>query len=240
MIGLIIDGALLLMAVVFAIRHARLGFIKSVLNSIKAFVALGIAYIFRAPAARLIDSMFMKDIAYNWVYNSLVSSKEGANPSFDLVSLYEDFPVAYNLLSKFGLDLTELESGVLNSLDTLSDEIITSLAERIGGALSSLISTVIGFVAVFIVALIVLSIVIAILNLITKFPVIKFFNRVLGALIGVFWAALSAWGVGMEITLISGFIPNIVSPELINESMVLNFLSGIDLFDKIPGMGPQS
>jgi hypothetical protein len=40
----------------------------------------------------------------------------------------------------------------------------------------------------------------------------------------------------MAITVISGFIPNVVSPELVNESVVLNFLSSIDLFNKIPGM----
>ena len=52
MIGLIIDGVILLMAVIFAIRHARLGFVKSVLNSVKAFVAIGIAYVLRAQIGR--------------------------------------------------------------------------------------------------------------------------------------------------------------------------------------------
>ncbi len=235
MTGLIIDGVILLMAVIFAIRHARIGFVKSVLDSVKAFVAIGIAYVLRAPAARFVDSMFMKNVAYNWVYDSLMASRGGSDPTFNLVTLYEDFPVAFNLLSKFGLDLTEIE-GNIGAIETIPDEAVVALAERIGGSLSMLISTVIAFVAVFIIALIVLTLVIALLNVITKLPVIKFFNRILGAVIGVFWAALSAWGIGMAITVISGFVPNVVSPELVNESVVLNFLSSIDLFNKIPGM----
>lgn len=235
MIGLIIDGVLLLMAVIYAIRHARLGFIKSVLSSVKAFAALGIAYILRAPVARLVDSMFMRNVAYNWVYNSLMASKAGTDPTFNLVTLYEDFPVAFNLLSKFGLDLTDIE-GNLGAIETLPDEAIAGLADSIGGALSSLISTVIAFVVVFIIAMIILSVIIALLNVITRLPVIKFLNRVLGAVIGVFWALLSAWSVGMVITIISGFVPSVVSPELINESIILNFLSSLSLFDKIPGI----
>ncbi len=235
MIGLVIDGALILLAVIFMIRHARLGFVKSILNSIKAFVAIGIAYVFRMPVARLIDSMFMGGVANNWVYSSLMASKNGADPAFDLVSLYNDFPLAYNLLEKFGLDTTNLGEQ-LSSVEALSDEGITALSENIGGALSSLISTIIAVVVLFVVAIIALTVLISLLNVITRLPVIKFLNRVLGAAIGLVWAALSAWSIGMAITLISGFVPDVVSPDILTESVVLRFLSSIDMLNVFPGM----
>ncbi len=235
MIGLVIDGALLLLAVIFMIRHARLGFVKSVLDSVKAFVAIGIAYIFRAPVARLVDSMFMGGVANNWVYSSLMASKNGADPAFDLVSLYNEFPLAYNLLEKFGLDTTNLGEQ-LASIETLPDEGVTALTENIGGALSSLISTIIAFVALFVVAIIILTVVISLLNVITRLPVIKFLNRVLGAAIGLVWALFSAWSIGMAITLISGFIPDVVSPDILTESIILSFLSNVDLLNVFPGM----
>lgn len=231
MVGMIIDISLLVIAVILVIRHAKVGFIKSVLDTLKAFIAAGLAFVLRAPVARLIDTSFMRNMANGWVYNSLVASANGADPAFDLVSLYNDCPMAYTvLLSKFGLN-TEGLGDKLNNLESLTNEEITGLAEEIGGPLSWICSVAIAMLAIFIVAIILLTVIIYLLNFVSKLPVIKFLNRFLGAVIGLAWAALLAFGVGVVITLGSTFLPETIPPTIISESIILSALANIDVFE---------
>ena len=114
MAGLIIDGILVFMAILFVIRHTRLGFVRSILESFKAVVAFAIAFIFRAPLARFFESAFMNKVVTKWVYKSLSKSAAGGEPTVYFVSLYDDCRPAYKLLSKFGLNTENLEEQFAN------------------------------------------------------------------------------------------------------------------------------
>ncbi len=234
--GIIIDIILLIMAVIFVIRHARLGFVKSVLNSLKALFAIAIAYVLRVPIARLFDGMFMNKSITQWVYNSLVSSANGGEPTFDLVSLYDTCPMAYNsLLAKFGLNTEGLDSQ-FSSIEELGDDALVAMSENIGSSLSYLCSLALALLLVFVIAIIALTVVIHILDLITHLPVLNFLNRVLGAVIGLVWASLLAWTIGTVLTVVSTFLPDVVGQNVITDSIILGLLAKMEALEIIPGL----
>ncbi|MBQ3040415.1 MAG: CvpA family protein [Clostridia bacterium] len=234
--GIVIDILLLAIAVIFIIRHARLGFVKSVLNSLKALLAIGLAFLLRVPVARLFDSWFMNKAVTQWVYESLSSSAIGADPAFDLVTLYETCPMAYNgLLSSFGLE-TEGLDGQITNIESLSDEAIVALSENIGSSLSYFCSIALALLVLFVIAIIALTIVIAVLDLVTRLPVLNFLNRVLGGVIGVVWAALFAWALGTVLTVVSTFLPDLIGQNAITDSIILGLLADIQALNIIPGL----
>lgn len=234
--GIVIDIILLAMAVIFIIRHARLGFVKSVLNSLKALFAIGIAFILRVPVAKLFDSMFMNKAVTQWVYNSLSSSASGGDPTFDLVTLYDTCPMAYNnFLSSFGLETEGLDTQFA-SIGEMGDDALVAMSENIGSALSYFCAMALALLVLFVIAIIVLTLVIYLLDLVTHLPVLNFLNRVLGAVIGIVWAALFAWVVGTVLTVVSTFLPDVVGQNIITDSIILGLLAKIEALNIIPGL----
>ena len=234
--GIIIDIILVIIAIIFVVRHARLGFVKSVLNSLKSLFAIGIAYVLRVPIARAFDTMFMNKSITQWVYNSLVQSAQGGEPTFDLVSLYETCPMAYNsLLAKFGLNTEELETQ-FSTIEELNDEVLVAMSENIGSSLSYFCSLAIALLVVFIIAIIALTIVIHILDLITHVPVLNFLNRLLGGAIGLVWASLLAWVIGTVLTVVSTFLPDVIGPNVVTDSIILGLLAKVEALEIIPGL----
>ena len=231
MVGMIIDVVLLVATVVLVIRHTKLGFVKSVLETLKAFIAAILAFVFRVPLARFFDTSFMRNVANGWVYNSLIASANGQDPTFNLVTLYKDCPLAYTfLLSKFGLNTEGLGERLLD-IENLTEEEINQLAVDIGGPISWLCSIILSMIAVFIVAILLITLIIWLSKFVTKLPVIKFLNRLLGAVIGLAWSLLLALGVGIVITLGSTFLPETIPPTIISESIILSALANIDVFE---------
>lgn len=234
--GIVIDIILLIMTAVFVVRHARLGFVKSVLNSLKALFAIGLAFLLRVPVAKLFDSLFMNKAVTQWVYESLLASANGTDPAFDLVTLYETCPMAYNgLLSTFGLDVEALE-GQITNVEGIGDEVLVALSENIGSSISYMCSLAIALLVLFIISIIALTIVIAVLDVVTRLPVLNFLNRVLGAVIGVVWALLFAWGLGTVLTVVSTFVPDVIGQNAITDSVVLGLLADINALNIIPGL----
>ncbi len=234
--GILIDILLLVVAAIFVVRHIRLGFVKSVLTSLKALFAVGLAFLLRVPLAHLFDSWFMNKAVTQWVYNSLVESANGADPTFNLVTLYETCPSAYHgLLSSFGLE-TEGLDGQFASIEAMNDQAITAMSENIGSSLSYFCSVALALLVAFIIAIIGLTIVIAVLDVVTRLPVINFLNKVLGAAIGLVWAALFAWVLGTVLSVVSTFVPDVIGPNAITDSFVLGLLADIKALNIIPDL----
>ena len=234
--SLIIDIVLLVITLLCVLRHARLGFVKSVLNSLKTIAAAAVAYLLRNPVATFIDESFINQPIVSWVKTSLMESASGADPTINFVTLYEDCAPAYeSFLAFFGLQVEGIDTQ-LSNISTIGEQAIDALALNIGSAISWFASLAIAILAVFIIALIVLSIVIAIVNLVTKLPVVRLVNRLLGAALGLAWAALFAFGVGTIITLIIEFLPGVVSEAVISESVILGFMMELGVLDIVPGM----
>lgn len=226
MASFIIDLIFMLIILVFSFRYARRGFVKSALDFVKTFLAGFLAYVLRIPIGKWIDSAFMNREITNLVKSSLLESQAGGDPFINFASMYKDFPVFYNvILRPFGLDESNLSS--LNSIGEASPEIIDTLSQNIGSALSYLLSISLALVGSFVVLLIIFSIIVHALDLLTKFAFINWINRILGLCFGVCVAGLIITGFSIVISFVIvhvGAHNPAFSVEIIDKSVIMSFL----------------
>ena len=236
MVSLIIDIALAIVALIVMIRHIRLGFVKSILGTFKPLIAGALAFIFRVPVAKLFRDMYIS-LLDPMVNESLTASSIGAEPSFDLVSLYNGFPMVYEkILSFFGLDLENGFRDSMANIEQLDEVAIAELSLNISSAMAWGLSLLSALLAVFIIALIVLSIITSLLDLITKIPAFNVVNRILGAAVGLFWASAFALLIGVVLTFASRLVPNVIGEGIISDSIILGLFSKLGIFQMVPGL----
>ena len=222
-LDIILGVVSLLIIVKFTVR----GFLRSVLDTLKVFIAGFLAYLIRIPVANLINTLFMQEKIVGWVRTSLQNTIAGADSFVNFQELYENVPEFYSVvLSAFGLgdvsDLAILEKATAEQVETLS--------VSIGSSLSLLFSTVIAVIVLFIVALIVLSIVIKLLDGLMNCTAVKAINRILGFAMGVVLAGAIIWLVSYAldflINMTGGFGGNLTHEQL-SESMLVSIIKNI-------------
>ena len=237
-ISLIIDIALCLISVILIIRYTCKGALKSIFSYIKVFLAIGIAFLLRNPVASLLNKMFMTESITDWVYNSLTATAKGVEPDgLNIVKLYQETPSFFtNILSKFGIDLTDFDAAI-EALPGASEEQIAELSTNIGGSSALMLSTIIAVVVVFILAIILLTVLVNLLNKVTKLPVLNFVNKILGAVIGVLISLTVIWAVSGIVTLVVNYVgpiaPETINQDIIDNSVILKLLKDTKLTDAI-------
>lgn len=236
MISLIIDGAIALVALIIIVRHTRLGFIKSILGSFKPIIAGVLAFVFRVPVAKLFVKLLTAPIT-SWAYASLSASASGAEPSFDLVSLYTSCPIVYTKgLAFFGLNVENGFHDKMMGISQLDEAGLTELSTEIGSAMCWGLSLGIALLAIFVVALILLSLITTLLDAVTRLAVLNVVNKLLGAAVGLFWSIAFALVVGFVLTMISNIVPNVVGEAIIMDSIILGTLADLNISGMIPGI----
>lgn len=236
MVSLIIDGALSLVALIVVLRHLRMGFIKSILGSFKPIMSGALAFFLRVPVAKLFKDLYTQ-LFDGWVNEALTASAQGVEPSFDFVSLYSSFPMAYEkILSYFGLDVENGFRDAMANITQLDEAAIAELSLNISSSMAWAASLLSALLLVFVASLTVLSIITSLLDLVTKVPVLNVVNKVLGALVGLLWASAFSLIVGVALIFISKLIPNVMGENIISDSIILSLFSNYGIFDMIFGL----
>ncbi len=225
--NIIIDIALGIVALLIIIKFTLRGFLRSVLETLKVFVAGFLAYLIRMPVANLINSWFMQAKIVDWVRSSLQNTIEGVDSLVNFKELYENVPEFFSVvLSAFGLG----DVSTLSTLEQATAEQVEELSLSIGSSISLLLSTVIAVIVLFIVALIVLSIVIKFLDGLMNFTAVRAINRILGFVMGVALAGAIIWlvsyGLDFLIDMTNGFGGKLTH-EIVNESMLISIIKNI-------------
>ena len=223
----IIDIVLGIVALLIIIKFTVKGFLRSVLDTLKVFVAAFLAYLIRMPVANLINSLFMQEKIVGWVRTSLQDTIAGVDSFVNFQEVYENVPEFFSVvLSAFGLG----DVSGLGTLEQATSEQVEELAVNIGSSISLLLSTTIAVIVLFIVALIVLSIVIKLLDGLMNFTAVKTINRILGFVMGVALSGgviwLVSYGLGFLIDMTGSFGGNLTH-EMVNESMLINLIRNI-------------
>lgn len=236
MFSLIIDIAIALVACIIIVRHTRLGFVKSILGSLKPLIAGALAFIFRVPVAKIFVNLLSAPVN-NWVHGSLSASAAGTDAGFDLVSLYQSCPMVYEKVLKFfGLDTENGFRDSMANITQLDEAGLGELSLNISTSITWALSLGIAMVVIFIISLIVLSILTMLLDMVTRITLIKVVNRILGFAVGVFWAIAFAFAIGVILSMVSGIVPNIVGQNIIEESIILGTLAKFDALAMLPSM----
>ena len=109
--GIIVDIALLVIAIFIIIKFTIKGFFSSILDVCKLGLSAIIAYIVRMPLAKLFSSLFMKNAMKSVVKTSCEAylNTDLAKISIDISALHEQTPEFFEkFLTKFGLDYEKM------------------------------------------------------------------------------------------------------------------------------------
>lgn len=230
-VALIIDLVFFAVFLGIIILNTARGFVKAFMQLGSNIVSLIVAGLFSKKLGAFFDERFVSD----WLNEKLSGLIMDQLP--DLSTIPSGIEVTINdlletitskfsmILSVAGVNIAEL-SGEYGSLPATEENVLL-MSRHVGGNLSVMISNAIAFVLIFVVCLLLFAILTSILNSVTKLPVIKTANRVLGLVFGVLVAliigSLASLAVTKLIEIIAVFIDGVDLMGILEGSYVLRF-----------------
>jgi uncharacterized membrane protein required for colicin V production len=205
-IGLVIDIVLALICLIIIIKNAVNGFIRSFMGFARAVLAIFISYLFYVPFAKLLGNLFFTRISEKWVSDAFSSTYNAETGLYDLYKVFDGIPNWFvKVLIKSGVDDATIQTYLVEQ-NGASPELADTLVRGIGGQLSMLLSTILAIIILFIVVQIALVFVGKLLENISKLPVFRVLNIILGALIGAVISAVLVWLLSEGLIWIINFI----------------------------------
>ena len=178
---LLLDGAFVLIFLIFVGVGVYRGFIKGFVRSTRIILAFASAYLFGAPLGNFFNSAFLGSMVYDGVrgaVNGMIGDAASGMSAEKLLSSFPGFLITDNV-KKSVTEAFSKESG---------ERLVSSVSSAISEPIASLISGILGYVTVFIVSLLLLKLV---AWLFTEFAdqisVLGCYNRLLGGV----WGALT-------------------------------------------------
>ncbi|NCC15203.1 MAG: hypothetical protein EOM28_02475 [Clostridia bacterium] len=188
---LILDGAVIIWILVFAVIGYRKGFIVEALSFLPMLAAM--------VAVKFLTPMAGKLLRNTPIFGSLAGSI-GESLQLDAVignaSMHTQTEIIQNMQLPDFLKDALLENNnpvIYNLLD------VEGIKEYIAGFLANVCVNIVSVILVFVVVLFLARFLLKALNLVSKLPILNFFNRFSGLLVGgaksVFWLWLIAIGM---------------------------------------------
>ncbi|MBR0139298.1 MAG: CvpA family protein [Firmicutes bacterium] len=192
---MIVDLAIGAMLVISVLVGSYRGLLKSIIYTVKNVVAIfGAAYVsklFEPQVSELLLPIFKRKMV-NVVLDKLPRTLE----SLQIPEVNLDFSGMGLNLSAVNEYLNQVRASANNSLLATTSEVYSQMAARIEEAAEGLLSTAVRgllFIVAFFVILIFFAIFLGILDNLVELPVIKTFNHMGGAILGLLQAALIIW-----------------------------------------------
>ncbi len=202
----------------------RKGFVTTVMN-LASFLIAGVgAYLFYPiPSDYLYGKLLLPNIS-SLIEESIFSGSAGMS----VAELFKSKPQFFvDILNRYST-LDEVERFFKSGKDLTISDISEFMAEPIART----ISDVLCFFISFIVLLIVLNLITALLDKVCKLPVLKTANTFLGIVLGLLLGLLFAWLLAEVIAgvlpVISAAYPDVISPDTLENSVVLRWLQEIN------------
>ncbi len=212
--SLISDIIVVLLLILFAFLGRRRGLVKMVSGVLVLVLAMTAAGMLSKWTTPYISSAFVEPKVEELLMPEFETPQAENTPDT------QEDDISSSLLLKIGLSSSE-------SLETAIADIKQSAAESVQGAVSSLSSSVsvkatytISFIIYFIICLLIFSLLARVLNFAAKLPVINFFNRTGGFIIGAVWGYLV---ILVAASLLMKF-KILITPEICEQTVVLNFI----------------
>ena len=233
-VSLILDILIGVVCLVIIIKNAVRGFIKSFMVLARTVLAVLIAVVFSAPLAKWLAPTFF----YNWAVNTSKTAffaTKIAENQYQISDVFEGVPefATKFALNYSGINETMHQSYFVENLPATEAD-TTLIATNVGHTLAFAISVVIAFIALFIVTEIVFAIIGALLNKLSKVPILKSVNIILGGLIGVVISAVTAWllskGIQWVISFGNNYYPEIFTSDILDKSVLVKFFLEHDLW----------
>ena len=189
--GLFIDIAIAAIIAVFVIWGYRKGFIKSVMGLVSLVVALVVAINFYSYTAEFINERFVEPYFTQSTADDFSSLMNGGTETIAPEKIFEDNPdTLSDILDKYGVDLTAVsdyyEKNIKPTINLIDvDDIASRLSTFVVDSTTKTVSNILGFLITFFGALIILNLILKLMDLLFKLPVLKFTNKLFGAILGI-------------------------------------------------------
>lgn len=220
----ILDIIFIALAVAMILLGAKKGLVKALLDGLSTIISGVIAYILSEPVAKFIYDAFVRSV----VKGELEKGLEESGTDFGSVSesvnaLVSELPEgALNLASKFGFNVNDAVSNIVNSAPDSNESLVETLMTNIGDNIFITITEAVTMFALFIVVSIALTFVIRLLNgVVKKIPVVKQTNKLAGGILGLIKAVVIIFVISTVLV----FVQSEELAPIINSSKILEFVN---------------
>lgn len=220
----ILDIIFIALAVAMIILGAKKGLVKALLDGLSTIISGVIAYIISEPVAKFVYDAFVRNIVKGELEKGLEESgTDFASVSESVNALVAELPEgAINLASKFGFNVNDAVSNIVNSAPDSNETLIETLMTNIGDNIFITITEAVTMFALFIVVSIALTFVIRLLNgVVKKIPVVKQTNKLAGGILGLVKAVVIIFVISTVLV----FVQSEALTPIINSSKILELVN---------------
>lgn len=220
----ILDIIFIALAVAMILLGAKKGLVKALLDGLSTIISGVIAYILSEPVAKFIYDAFVRGVVKGELKKGLEESgTDFASVSESVNALVSELPEgALNLASKFGFNVNDAVSNIVNSAPDSNESLVETLMTNIGDNIFITITEAVTMFALFIVVSIALTFVIRLLNgVVKKIPVVKQTNKLAGGILGLIKAVVIIFVISTVLV----FVQSEELAPIINSSKILEFVN---------------
>lgn len=220
----ILDIIFIALAVAMILLGAKKGLVKALLDGLSTIISGVIAYILSEPVAKFIYDAFVRGVVKGELKKGLEESgTDFASVSESVNALVSELPEgALNLASKFGFNVNDAVSNIVNSAPDSNETLVETLMTNIGDNIFITITEAVTMFALFIVVSIALTFVIRLLNgVVKKIPVVKQTNKLAGGILGLIKAVVIIFVISTVLV----FVQSEELAPIINSSKILEFVN---------------
>ena len=181
----IFDIFLLLVLLLVASISAQKGFVRSIWATVTLIGAFFIAYAFGATVGELICGEFILPRITEYTFEIIKNIVTSTAGNYNVSELFDTLPEEFVILAEnCGANIELLEEQFTSAV-TIPEEQLYDLASSIALPISNTISKALGIILLFIVSILALALIGLVVKIITKIPVIKTIDGILGFVLGL-------------------------------------------------------
>lgn len=207
--GLIVDGAILLILGLCIYRGYKNGLAQSLLKIITSILAIIVAIVLYKPFVNFVIDNTLVDDNIQYSVEKIINQSDAAETK----EIKDDGSVPKPIVKY-------LNSNIKNSVDESKEAVATSVAK----SAARLIVMVGCIVVIFIIAKILLQIIAVLFDLFSKLPVIKQFNEIGGIIFGILQALLIVLIILSLVSVITPLVGNNTIVEMVSKSHIGKWL----------------
>ena len=211
------DIILLAVLVIFVIRGSRKGFVRMLLETIGAIVAVVAGwFVSKTYSGMIYDSYFKEGVIRG------IDGRLTGNDSLDAatVSFYSIPDRLRGIAAMLGFDA----DGFSKTVDAKNASAAETLESSVVGPAVTIVLKILVFIAVVLVFSIIIRFIIGIVGRATKLPTIKKADGVLGGILGFLTGIVVVFLLAEIIFAVSGMIDNELIADKISASFVIRFV----------------
>lgn len=166
------------------------GFVRVVFQKLRKMTALIGALLLARPIGNLLGEKYLLDPMTDEVERMLTEALDADAANASAAELSSELPLLLKgLLNIFNFDVAERAA----EIDAAGVNAFNRFATAIAAPAANMIGAIIAFIVVYFVLKLFLRVIVCVVNAIFCLPGLRFLNKVLGAVAGVFFAAIFGW-----------------------------------------------